>query len=133
VEHGDGRSAQLNPARKFHMTTSRIALIVLAGALGVGGITYAATQAQAVDEVTALKASIAAASIDLPQAIAFAEAHVKGKAVKAELADEHGKSGYEIEVLVGDRLMDVVVDSRDGKILSAAVDKADHDEHDDKD
>ena len=115
------------------MVSTRIALIA-AGALSLGGLAYAATQAQAHDEVAALEAGLAAAVIDMPHAIALAEAHAHGKAVRAEIADEKNEHSYEVEVLAGHQLIDVVVDSRDGKIVSASADKPDNgDDHDGKD
>jgi uncharacterized membrane protein YkoI len=56
--------------------------------------------------------------------IAAAERHVQGKAVSAVLENGNGRLAYKVEVLKGDRLFDVTVHSREGSIVSAAVDRA---------
>ena len=78
------------------------------------------------------------AKISLTQAIAAAEQHAQGKAVRAELEDENGTLVYGVEVASGTRTTDVKVDINNGKILSAQADQADHEaegregqEHDD--
>jgi uncharacterized membrane protein YkoI len=75
-------------------------------------------------DILAIEASVAATRIDLSQAIAAAERHVHGKAVSARLEDGNGQLAYKVEVLKGDRLFEVTVHSREGTIVSAAVDKA---------
>lgn len=84
------------------------------------------------DEVPAIKAGLTAAKISLPAAITTAEAHVAGQAVEAKLDAEASDAAYEVEVLKGDQLMEVKVDSRDGKVLSATVDLPDGDGDDDE-
>jgi hypothetical protein len=64
--------------------------------------------------------------ISLTQAIAAAEQHAAGKAVRAKLEDEKGKLVYEVEVVHGTQATDVEVDIGNGKILSAKADRADH-------
>jgi uncharacterized membrane protein YkoI len=71
-------------------------------------------------------AALAQTKISLTQAIAAAEQHVNGKAARAELEDENGTIVYGVEVLSGTKTMDVKVDVRDGKILSAQADTEDH-------
>lgn len=75
-------------------------------------------------DISAIKASVAATRIDLSEAIAAAERHVQGKAVSAALENGNGQLAYKVEVLKGDRLFDVTVHSREGVIVSAAVDRA---------
>jgi uncharacterized membrane protein YkoI len=75
-------------------------------------------------DISAIKASVAATRIDLGEAIAAAERHVQGKAVSAVLENGNGRLAYKVEVLKGDRLFDVTVHSREGSIVSAAVDRA---------
>lgn len=75
-------------------------------------------------DIAAIKASVAATRIDLSEAIAAAERHVQGKAVSAVLENGNGQLAYKVEVLKGDRLFDVTVHSREGIIVSAAVDRA---------
>ena len=72
----------------------------------------------------------AQAKISLVQAVAAAERHAKGKAVRAELENENGTAVYVVEVFDGAKANDVKVDARDGKVLSA---RADNDEHEDMD
>ena len=71
-------------------------------------------------------AALAQAKISLTQAIAAAELHANGKAVRAELENENGTIVYGVEVLSGSKATDVKVDVRDGKILSAQADTVDH-------
>ncbi|MCG6942522.1 MAG: PepSY domain-containing protein [Thiohalocapsa sp.] len=77
------------------------------------------------------------AGISLTQAISAAEQHVGGKASKAEYEQEKGRSAFEVEVVKGTAVTDVVVDPANGAILSAKADKADqgdedHEEHGDR-
>ena len=71
-------------------------------------------------------ALLSQAKISLPQAIAVAEQHAQGKAVRAELEDENGTLVYGVEVTNGIQTTDVKVDINNGKILSARADQADH-------
>lgn len=71
-------------------------------------------------------ALLSQAKISLTQAIAAAEGHVQGKAVRAGLEDENGTAVYGVEVASGTQTTDVKVDVNDGKILSAQADQADH-------
>lgn len=75
-------------------------------------------------------ALLSKAKISLTQAIAAAEGHVQGKAVRAELEDENGTLVYGVEVTSGAQTTDVKVDINDGKILSAQADQADHEAND---
>lgn len=71
-------------------------------------------------------ALLSKAKISLTQAIAAAEGHVRGKAIRAELEDENGTLVYGVEVVNGTQATDVKVDINDGRILSAQADQADH-------
>ena len=71
-------------------------------------------------------ALLSQAKISLTQAIAAAEGHVQGKAIRAELENENGTAVYGVEVASGTQTTDVKVDVNDGKILSAQADQADH-------
>ena len=81
-------------------------------------------------------AALAQTKISLTQAIAAAEQHANGRAIRAELEDENGTIVYGVEVLSGAKATDVKVDVRDGKILSAQADTVDRgdgaDEREDK-
>jgi uncharacterized membrane protein YkoI len=72
------------------------------------------------------------AAISLTQAVQTAEQHVHGQAVQAEL--EHGKQGwvYDVEVVSGTSVYDVAVDADKGTVLASQLDKADHDDAQDK-
>ena len=70
------------------------------------------------------------AKISLTQAIAIAEQHVGGKAIRAELEDENGTLVYGVEVGSGVQTTDVKVGMSDGKILSAQADHEGEDRED---
>ena len=79
-------------------------------------------------------AALAAAKISLSQAIANAEQHTGGKAVKGEF--EHSKAGwaYDVEIVNGAKTVDVRVNSDTGTVISAVEDQIDQDEeHDERD
>lgn len=71
-------------------------------------------------------ASLSKTRITLSQAIAAAETHVQGRAVRAELEDENGALVYGVEVVKGTQATDVKIDSNSGQVLSAQADQADH-------
>jgi uncharacterized membrane protein YkoI len=74
--------------------------------------------------------------ISMGHAVSVAERHAEGKAVKAELEREQGKSVFEVQVLKGDKLSTVFVDPHSGKVLTAMVDQPDHEQtgaHEDHD
>lgn len=78
--------------------------------------------------------AIANAKIPLAQAVTTAEQHVNGKAAKAEY--EQSKTGwaYEVEVVSGAKVFDVVVDGQNGAIIASTEDQNDRDDdHDEKD
>ncbi len=77
--------------------------------------------------------AISNAKVGLVQAIKTAEQHVAGNATHADLEHEHGKWVYEVEVVALQSIMDVTIDSVDGKVISVREDKNDHDssEHED--
>lgn len=72
-------------------------------------------------------AALSAAKITLTQAVAAAEQHVQGRAIKAELENENGRLVYEVEVVKQNTATDVKVDSADGRIVSAKADPRDED------
>lgn len=69
----------------------------------------------------------------LSQAIAVAEQHSNGKAVRAEYEQHKGNWVYDIEVVNGAKTFDVKVDPDKAVVLSATEDKVDHDDGEDKD
>lgn len=66
------------------------------------------------------------AKISFTQAIAAAESHAGGKAVRAELENENGTPVYGVVVASAKGLADVKVDVRDGKVLSAQPEDGQH-------
>ncbi|MBM9613570.1 PepSY domain-containing protein [Desulfobulbus rhabdoformis] len=73
------------------------------------------------------------AQISLAQAISAAEQYAAGTASKAELEQDDDQWVFDVEVINGPKVMDVKVDPQSGKILAAKLDKADHDDHRDRD
>jgi len=75
--------------------------------------------------------AIGTAKISMTQAVTAAEQHVGGKAARAEYERHNSQLVFDVEVVKGNKVMDVKVDSTSGKVISAAEDKADRDdEHD---
>jgi uncharacterized membrane protein YkoI len=68
---------------------------------------------------------IADAKFSLIQAVTAAEQHVGGKASSAEYEQQQDHSVFEVEVVNGQRVMDVQVDPSSGKVLATAEDTAD--------
>ncbi len=73
------------------------------------------------------------AKISLTQAIATAEQHANGKAIKADLESDKKGAVYEIEVMSGVKTVDVQVDAQSGVGLASAEDHADRDGDDEHD
>jgi uncharacterized membrane protein YkoI len=99
---------------------------------------FAALSATAIGGAYAAKSSendalaIATAKIGLAQAVTAAEGHVGGKASRAEYERHKGAWVFDVEVVKGNSVMDVVVDAGSGKVISAVEDKADQDDEHDK-
>jgi uncharacterized membrane protein YkoI len=74
--------------------------------------------------------AVTQSSVDLTAAIAAAEQHVGGKASSAEFERELGQSLYEIDVVKDRTVTEVHVDASTGKVISARVEKPDHDDDD---
>ena len=77
--------------------------------------------------------AILTTKVSLSQAVATAEQHVAGKASRAELEKHKDRLVYDIEVISGKKVMDVMVDPENGKVLAAKEDKADHNQEHDED
>ncbi len=76
---------------------------------------------------------IAQAKISLGAAIAAAEKHTNGKAVRAEYEKgKDGRWGYDVEVASGTDVFDVKVDPDAGTVIAATKDAADADDEGDK-
>ncbi len=109
----------MNP--KFHQAAAIVALSVAA----FGGA-FAANSA----DNDAL--GIADAKTSLTQAVTTAEQHVGGKASRAEYERQQDQWVFDVEVVNGNKVMDVKVDPASGQVLAATEDKADHEEERDK-
>lgn len=105
---------------KKSLLSGVIGVIALGASLAFAGVN-GAKEGQENDA-----ALLSQAKISLPQAIAAAERHIQGKAVRAELEDENGTLVYGVEVTHGTQTMDVKVDINNGRILSTQTDQADH-------
>ena len=99
------------------------ALIMAAGVATAGGLAYAQQSGVA---RTDAEADLAKAKVSLVQAVATAEQHAGGKASRAELQNENGRLVYGVEVTDAAKTTDIKVDAKDGRILSAQADQADH-------
>ena len=71
------------------------------------------------------------APVSIMEAITAAEQHAQGIASRAEY--EQGENGpvYDVEVVAGDKVLDIEIDAEKGTVLSSRQDKRDHDEDDD--
>lgn len=67
--------------------------------------------------------------ISLTAAVATAEKHVQGKAVRAEYEPQKGGGwAYDIEVVAGLKVFDVKVDGDKGTVIASTEDKSDRDD-----
>lgn len=110
---------------------------LLSAAAAAASIAALATAYAAHDGDENDTAILAQARVGITQAIAAAEHHAGGKAVRAELENENGAAVYAVEVVDGTNSTDVKVDAGDGRILSAqaerghdGADQEDESEHD---
>lgn len=103
-----------------------IAATVLA--LGAGSAAYAK------DRGNYAVSDLAQAKISLTQAVDAAQQHAGGgRATKAELERHKGKPAYEVEVVKGTDVTNVIVDAADGNVIASMADREDHDgEHEDE-
>lgn len=67
---------------------------------------------------------IATAKISLIDAVTAAEKHLGGKAASAELKREDGKWIYEVDVVNGQEIKDVVIDPATGAVLAVHAETA---------
>jgi len=107
--------------------SSKVALLVVS-VIGVAGVAYAAQSGD--NDALAIKD----AKLSLTEAVAVAETHASGKAVRAELESSSKGPVYEVEVVSGPKVFDVTIDAVKGSVLSSTEDKADSgcdEKHDD--
>jgi uncharacterized membrane protein YkoI len=100
--------------RKTHIAT----LVALSVCGAIGG-SYGA-MAKGNDAL-----SITASKISLIQAISSAEKYVGGVASRAEYEQEKGQDVFEVEVVKGTSVMDVLVNARNGNVIAAHEDTND--------
>lgn len=74
---------------------------------------------------------VSAAKIDMGQAVAAAEHHVGGRASRAEFQRHDSRPVFDVEVVNGSSVTDVVVSASTGKVVGATADKPDRHEDDD--
>ncbi len=108
-----------NKTRYTHAAIAAAVLAVTAGA-------YAATNATGGAENDAM--AINNAKVSMTQAVAAAEQHTSGKAVKAEYENTKAGWAWDVEVVNGAKVFDVRVDAANGTVLSSNEDKRDHDD-----
>ena len=101
-------------------------------------VDLAALSATAIGGAYAAKSSendtlaISTAKVGLAQAVTAAEGHVGGKASRAKYEWHKGAWVFDVEVVKGNTVTDIVVDAGSGKVISAWEDKADQDDEHDK-
>jgi uncharacterized membrane protein YkoI len=99
------------------------ALLFAAGVATAGGLAHAGKPACNDNDAVA---ALAQAKLGLVQAIGAAQAHVGGKAAKAELECKRGGAVFEgAGVMAKGTVFDVEVDALDGKLLSSKEDDRD--------
>lgn len=109
------------------MRRNKAVIVATLLALGAGTAAYAKERGD--DAVS----DLAQAKITLVQAITAAEQHAGGRATKAELERHQGKTAFEVEVVKGSVVSNVLVDATDGKVLATTADREDHrGEHEDE-
>lgn len=72
------------------------------------------------------------AKVSMTQAVAAAEQHASGKAVRAEYERTKAGWAYDVEVANGAKVFDVRVDAASGTVLSSNEDRQDRDDDHDK-
>lgn len=77
--------------------------------------------------------AIESAKIGLAQAIRTAEQHVGGKASRAEFERHEGRGVVDVEVVSGQKVLEIKVDSTTGAILATSANHADRDDEHDAD
>jgi len=115
---------------KRNTTLAAIALLGITA--GVGSVYAAQFDDQSGEnDALVITNSMANAKVNLGQAVTTAEQQVGGKASHAEFEHHHDRPAFDVEVVKGNRVMDVKVDAINGQVISARADQADHeDEHD---
>ncbi len=108
------------------MTTRHIALFALAAfAIAAGGIVHAKDRDHDQDA-----ASLAGMKVTLTQAIATAEQQAGGRAVSADMSQEHGPARIAVEVVGPQGVKTLLVDAQSGQIAATQDGDQDGEEND---
>lgn len=94
-----------------------VALAAVLAASAVGGMAHAKERGG--DQDRRDMAAIAGMKITLPQAIATAEQQAGGRAVGAEVVQEHGAARIAVEVAGAQGIKTVLVDAQTGQVAAA--------------
>ena len=106
------------------MKSKRVLIVgtLLAFATGM----TAASVALARSEHSGTPIDVSKATVTMSQAIATAEQQAGGKATRAKLENETGKLLYEVKVAGKDKVTEVKVDARVGKVLASGAESHSH-------
>jgi uncharacterized membrane protein YkoI len=105
------------------MMNKRISTVgVFATLVVCGSLDAAPLSSHPQQELARLKATAAGAKISLARAVAVAEEHTAGRAVEAELSARPNHAIYEVDILQGERVVEIEVDGLTGKVLSTKPD-----------
>jgi uncharacterized membrane protein YkoI len=107
--------------KRLHWKHVSAAAVFAAGAIAISTYAASATENDAL--------AINEAKIPISQAIATAEQHAKGKATRAEFEQTRQHKRFEVEVVSGTKVYDVVIDADQGNVVSIAEDKPERDRH----
>lgn len=102
-----------------------LATAVALFALGAIGISYGAME----KENDAL--GITTSKTSLVEAITTAEKYVGGVASRAEYEQDKGHGVFEVEIVKGASVTEVMVSASNGKVTGARPDTDDHEDHED--
>lgn len=95
---------------------------------GLAGLAYAGNSSDEMQEIQLLNQ----AKVSLADAIRAAETMVGGKAVEASLDDESKTIQFEIEVLKGHQIHQVMVDGKTGSVVKVSMDDEEDEGKDDE-
>ena len=98
--------------------------------IGLVAVTLAATGvgAYATIDMESESSALVQAKFSIAQAIATAEQHTNGKAIRAELEQSNAGPTFDVEVVSGSKLFEVKVDADKGTVTSSAEAKADRED-----
>lgn len=112
------------------MLRNKLLTAILAGTLASGAIGGSmAAYARNSDKPTDEAAIMAAAKINMTQAIATAEQHVGGKAVGTGIEDQDGTVYFEVQVLKAGARQKVLIDPQTGKVVKTVTADNEHNEN----